>query len=148
MPGEPVTPLAGEDPGSKRPGGRADPPGRLSTTKGLTALATNPAVLILADTATARELLGAWPSSGAAVQHPRAAKADRSQPPGGLAARQDRVCTHLRAALDYWRRQGDVPSPGELREALKINSQTACDLARMLRAMPGAYREPETTASG
>jgi hypothetical protein len=106
--------------------------------KGPNSLATKPAVLILADTATARELLAVWPPNGAAALHPRAGKADRVQPPDSLAARQDRVCTHLRGAVDFWRRQGGMPSQRELRDALKINSQLACDLARMLRAMPGA----------
>lgn len=96
-------------------------------------------------------LLGAWAPNGAAAEpyeHPRPVRTDRGQLPGGLAARQDRVCTHLRTALDFWRRQGDMPNQRDLRDALRINSQTACDLVRALRAMPGADREPETMTSG
>jgi hypothetical protein len=108
------------------------------TTKGPNSLATKPAVVICADTAAARELLAAWPPDGTVVQHPRAGKAERGQPLGEFAARQDRVCTNLRAALDYWRRHDGVPGPRELRDGLRINAQLGCDLARMLRAMPGA----------
>jgi hypothetical protein len=111
-------------------------------------LAANPAVLILADTVTARELLAVLPLNGAAAPHLRPEKADRGPAPGGLAARQNRVCTHLRAALDYWRRHGGMPNTWDLRDALEINSQTACDLVRILRAMPGLDREPEAMIGG
>jgi hypothetical protein len=110
--------------------------------------AAKPAVVICKDAATARELLAAWPLQVTAVQRSRPGKAARGQPPGDLAARQDRACTHLRGALDYWRRHDGMPNQRELRDALKINSQTACDLARMLRAMPGAGRAAETVTSG
>lgn len=116
-------------------------------------LAANPAVLIFADPLVARQLLGAWPLNGTADEtlrpaaepsrHPRPARTGRGQLADGLADRQDRACTHLRAALDYWRRTGDIPTPGVLRDALKIRSQLACDLVRMLRAMPGADPEPD-----
>jgi hypothetical protein len=66
------------------------------STKGPYLLATTPAVLILANTVTERELLAALPLNGdtrtlaPVVQHPRARKADRGSAPGELAARQDR----------------------------------------------------------